>query len=614
MHVIEMRPLRARAATLLATRWAPDADAAQLVRLARGNPAHLRQLAAAARAGAELGSASDAVRARFELLDPESRRVLRGASIVGHRFAVAPVAAALGTTPQALEGSGALRRLVDAGLVVPAGFEPSGEARSYEFEAELVRLAAHDLSPPEDRGRAHRAVARWLAATGTAPPGVVGAHLLEAGDAEAAAPFLVDAAQAALAEDQRGGARGAFRAYADLARSCALAGHVLGRLERLEAQVAFWRGEMDGAVHAADRAAAHLVRGTAEWFRTRSVGLTAAGQLGQHAVVDRILREARQARPRGKDAEAAKAVCLCRAATQLAAVGRVLRTSGQAGGAEARAWFARARATLAVTEHRLGDAIDAMVEAHRAHVADGDARAAAQVRVYLGSYYTWTGAWARARECIDDAAQVAERLGADYLSTWARYTRGKLLAETAPFEDAREVLSEVVARTKDGPRMRAGAWIYLACAALRGGAFPEAAAAARSAMDAHDSPATKLPALAALVRAEVATGAPPSPATCARLEQGLREVELVEFDELVRLARVEAHLARGDAAAARDALDDAVKVLHARARSLRTEVRADEYLLLPSVNARIVALREQRSTDVKGRGRARVRARADRRR
>ncbi|MCC6621847.1 MAG: protein kinase [Deltaproteobacteria bacterium] len=604
---VHLGPLRARAALELAGALCGDVRpevSASVARLSGGTPAHLVELAHQVRLGMTPrdGSLADVLWARLERLDPETRHVLRAASIVGREVWPGAVAALLGVEAGDPRLAARLGSLVAQGHLVRV---PGSEALA--FASELLQLAAYDLCTEEDLERGHRVVAAWLAAQRRAAGVVVARHLVQAGDPARALPHFVAAARAALAAGQ--GTR--FDALVGEAEACAAAAGDHGAaaaqavsLAELRVQAAFWRGHIHDALALAAAARDRLAPGDLAWLRMTSLAITAAGQLGDNARVA-ALADALVVHPVAGDgpgageARDARVIGLCRAATQLhvAADGHPLEpilgaldgVDAHVSSAEARAWLGRARATLAGARS-FDVAIHGLVEAHRGYVEANDLRSAAQLGIYLASYATWTGAFERAREHVADALHIAERLGADYLVVWARYALGKVETEEAPWSVASALLESVAAHPASSPRIRAGALVYLAIAAARAGHHDLAERHAREALELTRAPMLVRAAQAALARSLLAAGRAPE---ALALEAALAPLEattlIAEHDELVMLARAELALAH-DEAAGRRALAEAVDRVHARAATLADPLQRNAYLVRPHMVVRTLAL------------------------
>jgi len=601
---IPLGPLGERSTLRLAASLAAAGTSAERVaaaaRVSGGNPSHLRELLRAADGERLEGSIAALVWERLSRLDAESRRVLRAASIAGRRFSAAAIASLLGVDASSSSLEERLRALVTRG--VARRVSGTGE---YELESELVHLAAREMCTEEDLRVGHREMARWLEGTGRADAAEVAHHLAEGGDHAAAAARYLEAARSALAGDDAERVEVLLERGAAAAANVAAGAALQGEIDALRAEAAFWRGDVTTALESSLAALGSIEAGTESWFSTASLAVTVAGQRGDNEGVRRLAERVAATAPAGAAAADARVVGICRAITQLELVvvsgvedplwSHVRAASSGPVGPRARAWLRRAEAARAPT--RSFEAIEAFVAAHRAHVDDDDARSAAQVSLYLGSYFTWSGAWELARERIDDSLRTSHRLGAAYLETWALYTDGKLQVETAP-EDALRILEAVAERSGASPRIRAGALVYAALAAQRASAFEDARLLARRAREAHTAPAVAIPAAAAECRALLALGRHDEASALRALveppvrdgaEDAAKEEEpLVEHDELVGLARAELALARGSEATAVRAIARSATNVEARAASLADPVRRNQYLARPHLVRRVL--------------------------
>jgi predicted Ser/Thr protein kinase len=592
---VHLGPLGELARVRLASAWAgtgtSPATVRELARLSGGNPSHLRELCRGYQsASGPSTSLASLVWARLARLDGEARRVLRAASIVGRRFSLEALLAVLGTHATAEATERRVSRFVEEGLV-----HHTFAVGVFEFESELVHLGALELCTEADLQSGHRAMAAWLQTKGRGSAGLIAQHLSASGDADAAAVHFVAAARAALAVDDLA----AVDAFLERAGRHAQGAQTVALVDALHAEAAFWRGDLPASITAAERAAANMPTDTESWFRVASLIISASGQRGDNDRVRQLGAAAAAQQPRDPAARDARVVAVCRAIMQLDVLAlasqhplkETLATENRSLlGADARAWVLRVEAQ----QKGLAGfgAIDAFVQAHRAHVEAQDLRSATQIALYLGSYFSWSGAWELARERIDEALRTSHRLGASYLAMWARYTDCKLKLETAPADETSMALRQVIEEASGSPRILAGALLYASLAAHRAGDFAEAIALARRARQAHLAPAVAVPAAAAECRALLALGQvqdaldlkadlSPSHADLSRI---------VEHRELVHLAVAELHHAAGNDAAALAAIVEAKGVIDARAASLVDALRRNEYLARPHLVLRTLAL------------------------
>ncbi len=580
----------------LAARWsAPGAgtDLAALVAIANGNPAHLRELCRDARGGAARGPSSMAEITwdRLRRVEPEGRRLLRAGSLFGRTFWVGAIKALLALDPDDARVLPRLDALVAAGyLRRPKASRITGEIE-LELASELLMLAAYELNTPEDLRRGHAVAAAWLQQTGSVGAAVIAAHLFAAGDGEAALPLYLQAARAALSGEEPT----AFDEHIARAEACAPSVLAAAEIAEMRALRAFWAGRMDEAAITAQRALGTLTKASEGWFRVASLAITAAGQHGDNASVRALASSLREASPGSAAARDARVIGLCRAQTQLHNADLAepwLREAveafevEEAAGPEVRAWLARSRATMAARVS-FDASIEAMVAAHLAHLEAGDQRSAAQIGVFLGSYYVWSGAWERAARSIDDALAVASLLGASYLVSWAEYVRGKIEVETAPPRKAIAALDAVMESPASSVRFRNGANLHAAIAALRAGDALEAERRARAVRQGSAVRWSERAAAATLCRSLVAQGRAEEARHLAHELVPLDPGHLiVEFDELVMLARVELCDALGDEVGAAQALSEAVATIERRAATLADPLRRNDYLARPHLVAR----------------------------
>jgi class 3 adenylate cyclase/tetratricopeptide (TPR) repeat protein len=186
---IELEPLNADAARRLVASageraLAPHVTAA-LVERAQGNPYLLGELAAAARAGAELDELPDTVEAliiaRIDTLAPAERRLLRRAAVLGQRFPLEWLAGMLEQPESDLRAS--LARLGDF-----LTLEPGSE--HVRFGHALQREAAYEALPYERRralhARAGELIERRRGAGAGAAADILALHFLRAHEYERA--------------------------------------------------------------------------------------------------------------------------------------------------------------------------------------------------------------------------------------------------------------------------------------------------------------------------------------------------------------------------------------------------------------------------------------------
>lgn len=149
----DLIPLREPDARQLAAGFGgvPEQVVDDCVRRAEGNPLFLLQLLLAARepAPGEIPATVDnLVQTRLDSLDPDLRRVLQAAAVLGQRFTAEDLEALLDARPD-------YERLVDSYLVHP---DPQG----FAFSHALIRDAIHGSMLPTQRRVLHARAAGWF--------------------------------------------------------------------------------------------------------------------------------------------------------------------------------------------------------------------------------------------------------------------------------------------------------------------------------------------------------------------------------------------------------------------------------------------------------------------
>ena len=195
LGTVELGPLAADDVEALArARMGGSVDAtvvADVARRSEGNPFVVTELARSAGAGGADGpvpAVADAVIARMVDLDEQSTAALERAAVVGVELDTGSALALLGDDDRtALD---ALDRALAAGVLVVSG-------NRYRFRHELVREALATRMPPHRRLALHRDAAERLAAAG-APAATVGAQWTAGQRPDAAAPWLIAAAEDAV--------------------------------------------------------------------------------------------------------------------------------------------------------------------------------------------------------------------------------------------------------------------------------------------------------------------------------------------------------------------------------------------------------------------------------
>lgn|GEM_PF-1437112 len=473
--ILPLRPLGFGSATRLARTVLGGAVSqsvvSNLVQQSGGVPGRVLELARDQRDGVSgSGSLAERVWNRVERLDPEARRYLRAAAIVGDHFGSAVVGEVLGgEAPERVAER--LGRLVDAGHL-------SFDGLVYRFNDELLRLAAYERSGDEDLAAGHLAAASWLHRHVPHRHERLAHHFLAGGRPELAYEHLVEAAMQALAAQDRE----SLRALTQRASACAPVGADKTPLLQVQAEASFWDGDFKRALNAAREGMALAPVGTRRWFELMALSITAAGQSGDNGRVIDLAADLLESQTVDAMTEDLRVQGLARAQTQLAGAGitvpvgvsEALRGLDE-GHLEAatRAWLARGRVFGADSSDH-GAVTLGLSDAQRFHFAANDPRSAAVMSLFWVGATLATGGWEQARTQLDEAQRLIGRLRADYLEYWASYYDAKFIFWTGTFEEADEALSAFIDDPHASPRFRDGARAYLGFAAATHGHWQEA--------------------------------------------------------------------------------------------------------------------------------------------
>ena len=410
-----------------ATRVARRADgnpffAGELVRSVVEHVSSLADVAAVDRALATLpDTVQAALLARIDLLEPDERRVLQLAAVLGRSFRASGIAAI--EPVLAHEAEALIEDLAAKDLVRPAG------ADRYAFRHILIREVAYQTLPRAERARLHAAAARWYetraigrevelaeivayhfreavslagAGTTTVPPDLV----------QAAVRWLIRAADVALASAANVEAVRHLRAAAELAEPAQLADlyeKIGDAFASVEAADAYRRAlelsrEVGGSADQQLRAIAGLLH---VHLRTGGMG----GQPPAEADIARLMREGNEL-----VAEAADEVAVARfLAAQSFYPFWLLRNSGRVPGP----------ADLDVAEDRARRALETARRAKDVRLQSTALDASGSILSLRGDHRA-ARELARERIAMGEALDLRERLDAYTVATWYSIYLGEL--------------------------------------------------------------------------------------------------------------------------------------------------------------------------------------------
>ena len=426
----------------------------QVVQRAGGNPLFATEIIKTAREVGSLDavplSLEAAMSAQVDALDPDSRRVLRYASVLGRSFSRAVLEAIMAT-----EG----HHLTDATLALLAPFLDADGAERLRFRSGIVRDTTYEAVAYRLRSRLHRAAGETMERLAVDPASAahsLALHFSRAGDDERAWRYATLAAERA---------RDAY-ANTEAARLYELALSAARELDHIDDQtlIGAWRnlgearelaGEFDRSLDAFSRAL-KLARNDA---------VTTADLLLHRATVKDRVRKPSSALAdmtralralEGRDDDDAR-----RMEARIHAFRAIVNQGqGRLERAIAAARIAEQEARAVGDQQTLGKALNAMGwatlmvqgpedgryfrEALAAFEACGDLTMQATVESNLGVVCAMAGSWDEAVELFRDAAETSRRIGDAVGSAATAQNLGEMLVKQRRFDEAEPVLQDAL--------------------------------------------------------------------------------------------------------------------------------------------------------------------------
>jgi tetratricopeptide (TPR) repeat protein len=543
------------------------------------------------------------VQSRLDALDPDARRLLRAASVLGQVFWAGAVAALLGAA-DGDEVSALLGALADRELISRRGEGRFPREPEYAFRHSTVREAAYATLTDADRRLGHLLAAAWLSGAGEPRAVELAEHLERGGDPARAVAWYLRAAEQALGGNDLDGAL----ARAEQGARAGAAGEALGALRLVQAEAHRWRGENAAAEARGAEAMALLPRTGAAWCAAAGVTAVTAGRLGHVERLASVAAALMELSAAGI-VTGVSVVESARAAIHAAFHGRQdladaimapIAAAAEAIAAEdpvVRGHLMHARATMAIIAGDPGACFDGLTAAAASFKACGDLRNACGALGNVGFAYCKVGAYAEAERCLRECCEAAARLGLGYVVATARHNLGPALAAMGRVDEA--VVEERAAvdafAAQGDSRLTAASRIYLSHFLEQAGDLAAACAEAEAAVTGTVIPGVRAYALGTLARALLSAGdvaaarAPAAEAMAIMASLG----GLEEGEPLVRLAHAEVLLANGDVDAARAALAKARDGVLSRAAKVQDPARRQSFLAAVPEHARTLALAER---------------------
>ncbi len=587
-----------------------DAESvARLVERAAGNALYLEELIRAV-----AGGKSDAlpesvlamVQARLEELDPESRRLLRAASVFGQSFWQGGVLALLGGK-KAPAFSAQLTTLVDRELLFRRGESRFPGEAEYNFRHGLVREAAYGMLTDDDRVLGHQVAGAWLEAHGDADAALLAEHFERGHEPARALRWYVRAAEQALG----GNDLALVIEAAERGMRCGARGEDFALLRLLQAEAHQWRGEHADVARCCSDALANLPRGTSLWYRAVAEAARVSGRLGAHAQLEALAQSLVET-PADTSVLPEYVTALAQASTQLMfggshALAALLldRAERLAGVVESDpllvGQMSAARGVRAMCAGDLVGDLTACEAAVAAYEAAGDFRSSCHSLINVGYTCYQLGQHELSAQHLSRALALAERTGTFVLIAFAKHNLGIALARLGELQRAATVEREAAeaALGQGDVRLETATRVYLSMILAESGditgAGEEAANAVTIAAAGSPMMAYALAALGDVLAAMGRHGEARQHAEAAyRLLTSLGGID--DGDTFVRLVFAESAMARGDLASARRAITSARDRMLERAARISVPAWRDSFLARVPENARTLALAEALST------------------
>ena len=263
----------------------------------------------------------------------------------------------------------------------------------------------------------------------------------------------------------------------------------------------------------------------------------------------------------------------------------------------AATWMQWARAVRAYFDDDLAKSVELQHEVIASLDRAGNARSACGLRTNIADTYNHLGAYERAEQILREAMADAHRMGLSWVVTGTKHALGWSLARQGRLEDARRLVTEVVAvhHAHDDRRFEGCAHVYLAVIHSLAGDQEAAEREARSATEVlRGVPSLRPFARATLAQVLLDRGRAEEALSQARTATEARSVieSVEEGDALIHLVYAEALDASGDRAAARAVIAGARDRLLANAAKITHPALRWSFLTRVPENARTLELAE----------------------
>lgn len=299
---VRLGPLSVRACAQLIRAALPSEATDELVQrltqLSAGEAYYLEELIRAVAIGQDAVPTTvlAMAQARIDAIDPDSRRVLRAASVYGMRLWADGVAA-LADGRSTVQ----LQQLVAAEILVPATRSGLQGQLEFSFCQASLREAAYATLTAADRTLGHRLAGQWLLRVGGVDSVVLANHFDLGGDPERAQLHFSIAAENAIAAHDNVSAR----RWVQRGLALGVTSEGKARLHLAQAELAMGIGHAHDALATAQAAADGFQPGSRLWYRAMTEIGRAMARSGQSSRLPALVAAFLQATPEPAAAEAA---------------------------------------------------------------------------------------------------------------------------------------------------------------------------------------------------------------------------------------------------------------------------------------------------------------------
>lgn len=577
----------------------------RLVEQSAGNPLFLEELiraAAEGKTGEVPGTVAAMIQARIGRLDVGTRRAMRAASVFGETFFENGVRKLLATTHGSEAFGDALAELIREEIIEAKSERRFTSEPEYRFRHALVRDAAYGLVNAEEAAAWHAAAGAFLEAAGERMPIILAAHYQLGQKLDQATGYYFKAAEQAL----DAGDREAALAAAEQGLACGPQGATRSALQSIRVVIGMWRENFAQVAAIGLESLGLVPAGSRSWCRFFEA-LFPAVVLTQPAMLPSLMAQFLEVEPKKEarvayvTAAAMLAGMLCVAAQKQPALLLLQRlrqiTTGLADDDNVLSYLCFAETNF--DQMIMNRPYRRLLYAQRAiHAAaqTGNRQLQSQQGVNEGQALFHLGQRVAARKALASALALAQQVHSDISLSYGRVEMARLLAwSPAPDELPEAEALALQSMSSGNPHALGWAHSVLAQIALRRGDLEKAESAARTACEILNIlPACKPDCVALYARILAAQGK--HSLALQICEATLREQQALEIEPYgiidLYVALAEARQQAGLNESARQAIEQALPILHFRMEDIPDAALRAAFVQEVPGNARLLALAE----------------------